>query len=106
MEIAGRGLPFEPLTIAQPILAFDRRHLISLRSLDLSFAQRELFESAVTMGKAALRAVGIEQQEIERVEREYRLRDCERLERQTESGDLHAGQELPFSADRSLPDEA
>ena len=88
------------------VRAFDRRHLISLRSLDLSFAQRELFESAVTMGKAALRAVGIEQQEIERVEREYRLRDCERLERQTESGDLHAGQDLPFSAERSLPDEA
>ena len=88
------------------VRAFDRRHLISLRSLDLSFAQRELFESAVTMGRAALRAVGIEQYEIERVEREYRLRDCERLERQTETGDLHAGQERAFSADRSLPDEA
>ena len=88
------------------VRAFDRRHLISLRSLDLIFAQRELFESAVTMGKVALRAVGIERQEIERVESEYRLRDCERLERQTETGDLHAGQELPFSAEQSLPDES
>ena len=88
------------------VRAFDRRHLISLRSLDLAFAQRELFESAVTMGKAALRAVGIEQHEIERVESEYRLRDCERLERQTETGDLHAGQDRAFSAERSLPDEA
>ena len=88
------------------VRAFDRRHLISLRGLDLAFAQRELFESAVTMGKAALRAVGIEQQEIDRVESEYRLRDCDRLERQTATGDLHAGEEQTFSADRSLPDEA
>ena len=88
------------------VRAFDRRHLISLRTLDLAFAQRELFESAVTMGKAALRALGIEGQEIERVESEYRLRDCDRLERQAATGDLHAGEEQTFSADRSLPDEA
>ncbi|MGI8932228.1 MAG: cation:proton antiporter [Sphingomicrobium sp.] len=86
------------------VRAFDRRHLISLRTLDLAFAQRELFESAVTMGKAALRAVGIESQEIDRVESEYRLRDCDRLERQTAAGDLHAGAERSFSPDRSLPD--
>ena len=88
------------------VRAFDRRHLISLRTLDLAFAQRELFESAVTMGKAALRAVGIEQGEIDRVESEYRLRDCDRLERQAATGDLHAGADRAFSADRSLPDEA
>ena len=88
------------------VRAFDRRHLISLRGLDLAFAQRELFESAVTMGRAALRAVGVEGQEIERVEREYRLRDCDRLERQTATGDLHAGEDRSFSPDRSLPDQA
>ncbi len=88
------------------VRAFDRRHLISLRGLDLAFAQRELFESAVTMGRAALRAVGIDAQEVERVEGEYRLRDCDRLERQKETGDLHAGAERSFSPDRSLPDEA
>ncbi|MEO6113197.1 MAG: cation:proton antiporter [Sphingomicrobium sp.] len=88
------------------VRAFDRRHLISLRGLDLAFAQRELFESAVTMGKAALRAVGVESQEVERVESEYRLRDCDRLERQKETGDLRAGLDQSFSADRSLPDEA
>jgi glutathione-regulated potassium-efflux system protein KefB len=80
--------------------------LMSFDGLDLTFAQRELFESAIKMGRAALKAVGMASGEIERVDSEYRLRDCERLERQSETGDLHAGQERSFSHDRALPDEA
>jgi hypothetical protein len=57
------------------------------------------------MGRAALKANGIEQREIERVEREYRSRDCERLELQSQTGDLHAGEERAFGADRALPEE-
>jgi voltage-gated potassium channel Kch len=87
------------------VRAFDRRHLMELDKLDLAFAQRELFESAVTMGRAALKASGIAQAEIERVEREYRGRDCERLERQAATGDLKAGWENAFSPDQSLPDD-
>jgi glutathione-regulated potassium-efflux system protein KefB len=87
------------------VRAFDRRHLIELRGLDLVLAERELFESAVVMGKAALRASGVAQREIERVENEYRLRDCERLERQRETGDIRAGWETAFGEDRALPDE-
>jgi monovalent cation:proton antiporter-2 (CPA2) family protein len=86
------------------VRAFDRVHLMELNGLDLTLAERELFESAVVMGKAALRASGIASAEIERVEREYRLRDCERLERQSESGDLHAGEERSFAAG-PLPDD-
>jgi monovalent cation:proton antiporter-2 (CPA2) family protein len=85
------------------VRAFDRRHLLELRGLDIMFTQRELLESAITMGRAALRASGIEAKEIDRVEREYRLRDCERLELQSASGDLHAGQERSFSSG-PLPD--
>ena len=85
---------------------FDRRHLMSLDGLDLAFAQRELFESAVVMGRKALKAVGVAGEEIDRVDGEYRLRDCERLERQSATGDLHAGEERSFAPDRSLPDEA
>ena len=87
------------------VRAFDRRHLIELRGLDLVLAERELFESAVVMGKAALRASGIEGRDIERVEREYRMRDCERLERQQETGDIRAGWETSFGENRPLPDE-
>jgi hypothetical protein len=57
------------------------------------------------MGRAALKSNGIEQAEIDRVEREYRMRDCERLERQSATGDLKAGWETAFGEDRALPDE-
>ncbi|MEA3079596.1 MAG: monovalent cation:H+ antiporter-2, family, partial [Sphingomonadales bacterium] len=87
------------------VRAFDRRHLIELDGLDLTFAERELFEGAVAMGREALKASGIDQAEINRVEREYRSRDCERLERQTETGDLKAGWDRAFTAERALPDE-
>ena len=87
------------------VRAFDRRHVIELRGLDLVLAERELFESAVVMGKAALRASGVEFPEIEQVEREYRMRDCERLERQQETGDIRAGWETSFGENRPLPDE-
>jgi len=86
------------------VRAFDRVHLMALDGLDLAFAQRELFESAVKMGRAALKAVGMPAEEIDRVDDEYRLRDCERLERQSATGDLHAGQERSFAPDRALPD--
>ncbi len=86
------------------VRAFDRVHLMELDGLDLAFAQRELFESAVAMGRAALKASGIGSAEIERVERAYRSRDCERLELQSSTGDLHAGLERSFGADRALPE--
>ena len=70
---------------------FDRRQLIDLRGLDLAYAQRELFESAVKMGRKALGRLGIEAEEIDRVEEAYRLRDCERLERQREEVTIAPG---------------
>jgi monovalent cation:proton antiporter-2 (CPA2) family protein len=86
------------------IRAFDRLHLLELSDLDLAFAQRELFESAIGMGRAALKASAVPAHEVDRVEREYRLRDCERLERQSATGDIRAGWERSFSAERSLPE--
>jgi len=88
------------------VRTFDRIHLMSLDGLDLAFAQRELFESAVTMGRAALKALGIPANEVERVDDEYRMRDCERLELQSETGDLRAGLDRSFGPERSLPDES
>ena len=88
------------------VRVFDRRHLMEFDGLDIFYAQRELFESAVVMGRKALKAVGIEPGEVERVDREYRLRDGERLERQSATGDLHAGEERSFRPNHALPDEA
>jgi hypothetical protein len=80
-------------------------HLIELDGLDLAYSERELFESAVAMGRAALRENGISNAEIDRVEREYRMRDCTRLERQAATGDLKAGWETSFAEDRPLQEE-
>ena len=87
------------------IRAFDRVHLMTFDGLDVVFAQRELFESAVAMGRAALKAVGEPAVEIDRVESEYRMRDCERLELQSATGDLRAGWERAFAPDRPLQDK-
>jgi CPA2 family monovalent cation:H+ antiporter-2/glutathione-regulated potassium-efflux system protein KefB len=64
-----------------------------------------VFESAVAMGTAILHSLRIADREVVRVEREYRMRDSDRLHAQSETGDLHAGAELGFAADRGLPDE-
>jgi glutathione-regulated potassium-efflux system protein KefB len=87
------------------VRVFDRRQIIEFAGLDLAFLQRELFESAVLMGREALMKLGVSRPEAERVEREYRLRDCERLELQRTTGDLRSGRERTFGADTSLPDE-
>jgi monovalent cation:proton antiporter-2 (CPA2) family protein len=87
------------------VRAYDRVHLMSFDGLDLAFAQREMFESAVKMGRAALEILGVEADEIDRVDFEYRLRDCERLERQSETGDLRAGIEQSFGPDRALAEK-
>ncbi|WP_265571201.1 cation:proton antiporter [Sphingomicrobium nitratireducens] len=87
------------------VRAFDRRHLIELDGIDLSGVVRELFESAVLMGRTALEELGVSAPEAERVEQAYRDRDEERLERQSETGDLHAAKERMFSAERSLPED-
>ena len=86
------------------VRAYDRLHMIELDPLDIAFAERELFESAVAMGRAALKANGVDPQEIDRVDREYRQRDCARLERQSATGDVRAGWETAFAPDRPLPD--
>ena len=87
------------------VRAFDRLHLIELDGLDLAFAERELFESAVAMGRAALKASGLDDKEIERVDRAYRMRDCDRLERQSRTGDIRAGWDTAFGVGRALPDD-
>jgi len=87
------------------VRAFDRRDLIELDGLDITFAERELFEGAVAMGRAALRSSGVDEKEIDRVERAYRGRDCERLERQSATGDVRAGWDTAFAPDRPLPED-
>ena len=97
----------EPILEAFPqaaVLArvFDRLHLIELDGLDFAGACREVFESAVRMGRAALVALGVGEDEAERIETEYRRRDALRLGAQSQSGDMHSLQHLIFHPDRPM----
>jgi monovalent cation:proton antiporter-2 (CPA2) family protein len=87
------------------VRVYDRRNIVEFAGLDVALLQRELFESAVLMGRQALQRLGIAQPEAERVEREYRMRDCERLEMQRVSGDLRSGRDRMFAEDRPRADE-
>lgn len=87
------------------VRVFDRRQLMKFAGLDVALMQRELFESAVTMGREALLKLGVAEREVQRVEREYRQRDSERLEMQSETGDLHTGKDRMFGTDSPLADE-
>jgi glutathione-regulated potassium-efflux system protein KefB len=87
------------------VRAFDRLHLMELGPLDVRCTVREVFESAVSMGREALTLFGLEEEEVARVEREYRERDRERLDSQAASGDLHALKERMFRPDNALADQ-
>ncbi|HEU5285021.1 MAG TPA: cation:proton antiporter [Sphingomicrobium sp.] len=87
------------------VRAYDRRQVIEFDGLDIGLIQRELFESAVLMGREALLKLGIDRREADRVEAAYRQRDAERLERQSATGDLRAARDRMFRPDSSLPDE-
>jgi len=84
------------------VRAFDRRHVIALDGTDIVGTYRDVFETAVTMGRDALRALAVPTRDIARIEREYRRRDEDRLAQQTASGDLHAFKETMFTDDVSL----
>jgi voltage-gated potassium channel Kch len=99
----------EPILTAFPqaaifVRAFDRGHLIELERFGPRFAVRELFESAVSMGRKALSLFCVDGEEVDRVEEEYRRRDRERLDLQASSGDLHAAKERMFRPGYPLAD--
>ena len=87
------------------VRAFDRRQVMDYDGMRLALVQRELFESAVVMGRQALMALGLPRLEAERVEHAYRERDSDRLEQQSATGNLRAAMDRMFGTDRSLPDE-
>jgi glutathione-regulated potassium-efflux system protein KefB len=84
------------------VRAYDRRHYMELAHLDLTSITREVYESAVCMGREALLTLGIDADETERVVTDYRDRDRQRLEVQSSSGDIRALRELIFSPDNQI----
>ena len=84
------------------VRAFDRRHMMELSGIDLAFTVREVFESAVVMGREALGLFCVGEEDVARVEQEYRDRDRERLDEQSRSGDLHAMKDSMFGPDNRM----
>ena len=84
------------------VRAYDRLHMMALAKLDLAGSVRELFESAVLLGREALEQLGVNAADVDTIEKEYRRRDGLRLEAQIESGDVGTKRDMMFSHDRSL----
>ncbi|API59575.1 sodium:proton exchanger [Tardibacter chloracetimidivorans] len=82
---------------------FDRRHLLALEGAELNGMVREVWESAILLGRMALEKLGVEGRQIDRIDLEYRRRDEERLALQSVSGDLHSGNEMMFHRSGPLP---
>jgi monovalent cation:proton antiporter-2 (CPA2) family protein len=111
--IDGTGLDarkLEPILEAFPqaqvfVRAFDRRQVMTLEGADVAGIYREVFESAVCMGREALSALGLSSEEVDRVERVYRERDRSRLARQSSSGDLTVDRHTIFRPGESMADD-
>jgi glutathione-regulated potassium-efflux system protein KefB len=106
-EMTARRL--EPIMEAFPqaaiyLRAYDRIHLMEFATLNIKYSIREMFESAVLMGREALAQFCVDEEEVNRVECEYRARDQERFDSQTASGDLFALKENMFSPNNPLAD--
>ncbi|WP_167072969.1 cation:proton antiporter [Sphingomonas vulcanisoli] len=68
------------------VRAYDRRAVLEYRGLDVTLTVREVFESAVLMGRRTLKTLGVEEGRIARIEQAYRARDKERLTLQADKG--------------------
>lgn len=75
------------------VRAWDRGHAIDLIHKDVEFQIRDTFESALVFGEAALRGLGVEEDEATQITAEVRRRDAERLDLQV-AGGIYAGGDL------------
>ncbi len=71
--------------------ATDRAHALDLAKRGVDFQVREIFESSMLFGRAALEALGTPSDRIDQIEDDVRERDRERLLLQLEQDDINAG---------------
>lgn len=79
------------------VRSFDREHALQLVNARVDFQIRETFESALSFGQAALRELGVPEDEAREVGAEIRRRDSERFELEVAKQDTAAGVGLLFS---------
>lgn len=78
------------------VRAHDRSHYMRLVAADIDLAVRELFYSAIELGRIALAELGTHPDTIDALAEEYVRRDRERLALQVASGDIMAGRDTIF----------
>ena len=76
------------------VRSFDREHALELVRIGVDFQVRETFESAVTFSGAALRELGVDEDEALMVMDEVRRLDAERFALETAAGTVAAGAAL------------
>lgn len=75
------------------VRAYDREHAQEVMAAGADYQVRETFESAMLLGQAALRALGVDDEEIGQVISDVRRRDNERFALET-CGGIYAGRML------------
>ena len=75
------------------VRSYDREHALSLVQMGVHVQVRETFDSAMTMGEAALAALGVPPEEIAEVVEDVRRRDAERFKLELVGGEM-AGVDL------------
>lgn len=78
------------------VRAYDRRHLVQLNELDVAGTVREVYESAIVMGRAALEKLGVDGAVVDEVEQQYRENDQERLLVQLREGSMIAAKDMMY----------
>lgn len=92
VELARHAFPHARLLVR----ATDRQHALQLLGADVSYQIRETFESASRFGEAALRVLGVPEDEARQIGEDLRRRDEERLQLQF-TGGIRAGTDLLHS---------
>ena len=87
------------------VRAYDRRALMRYRGLDTAAVVREVFESAVLMGRKVLKTLGVDDERISRIETAYRARDKERLRVQADKGLYSQEAKTLFNPNRPFLEE-
>ncbi|GAA4767746.1 monovalent cation:proton antiporter-2 (CPA2) family protein [Stakelama sediminis] len=75
------------------VRAYDRRSMMRMNDAPVEGMFREVYESAISMARAAMQCVGVDEGEINQTEQDYREFDTNRLKAQKSSGDIYAGRD-------------
>ena len=87
VELAKQHFPQAKLLVR----SFDRQHSLKLINAGVDYQIRETFESAVSFGEAALREIGVPEDEAANIAAQVRRLDAERFELEIASNDTRAG---------------